>query len=74
MGVELTMLNQLSQQCVVHNLFALCKNITAAHVVGRVHSSTHGQDKQILCSVDANRWDSVFMAVKQIISAFIPSW
>ena len=68
------MLNQLSHRCVVHNLFALCKNITAAQVVGRVHSSTHGQDEQILCSVGANRWDSVFIAVKQIILAFIPCW
>ena len=68
------MLNQLSHRCVVHNLFASCKNITAAQVVGRVHSSTHGQDEQILCSVGANRWDSVFIAVKQIISAFIPCW
>ncbi|XP_074627430.1 uncharacterized protein LOC141885408 [Acropora palmata] len=54
-GVELTMLNQLSHRCMVHNLFALCKNFTAAQVVGRVHSSTHGEDEEILCSVGANR-------------------
>ena len=66
------MLKQLSHWCVVHDLFALCENITAAQVVGRVHSSTHGQDEQILCSVGANRWDFIFMVVTQIISAFIP--
>ena len=68
------MLNQLSHRCVVHNLFALCKNITFAQVVGRVHSSTHGQDEQILCSIGAKRWDFIFMAVTQIILAFIPCW
>ena len=58
----------------MHLLVALCKNITAAQVVGRVHSSTHGQDEQILCSVGGNRWDFIFLAVAQIISAFIPCW
>ena len=56
-----------SAQCV-----CLMQNITAAQVVKRVHSSTHEQDEQILCSVGVNRWDFVFMAVTQIISAFIP--
>ena len=67
-------LNQLSHRCTVHNLFALCQNITASQVVGRVHSSTHWQYEQILCSVGANRWDFIFVAVTQIISAFIPCW
>ena len=49
------MLNQLSHRCAVHNVFALCKNITAAQVVKRVHSSTHEQDEQILCSVGVSK-------------------
>ena len=68
---ESPMLNQLTHRCAVHKVFALCKNITSAQVVGRVHSSSHRQDEQMLCSVGLNRGDFIFMAVAQIILAFI---